>query len=119
MATIQAVEKTRLLLLPHLAMTQALNTPAAKQEGIGLAFQKLVEGRREQVERGLPLCGMGILAQREDVRVRAIALLAERKELEAGELWRPVSDLEPAGPFFMVLVAGRIMVEIGEVWRRA
>lgn len=67
-----------------------------------------------QVERGLPLCGMGISAQKEDVRVRAIALLAERTELEPGEVWRPVSDLEPAGPFFGVLVAGRVMVEIGQ-----
>ena len=30
-----------------------------------------------------------------------------------GDEWTPVSDAEPSGPFFGVLVAGRVMVEIG------
>lgn len=113
MATIQTTERTRLLVLPHLAMKQALATPAAKQEGITLAFQKLVDGRFDQVERGVPLCSMGIAAQKDDPRVRALALLAERTDLETGDEWTPVSDAEPSGPFFGVLVAGRVMVEIG------
>jgi len=114
MATVQVgTEKLRLLLLPHLAMKQALATAAAKSEGITDAFEKLVAGRREQVERGVPLCAMGILAQKSDVRVRAIALLAERVDLETGEEWAPIADSEPSGPFFGVLAAGRVMVEIG------
>lgn len=113
MATIQTTERTRLLVLPHAAMKQALASPAAKQEGICVAFQKLVDGRYDQVDRGVPLCGMGITSQKDDPRVRAIALLAERTDLEAGDEWCPVPDAEPAGPFFGVLVSGRVMVEIG------
>lgn len=113
MATIQSTERTRLLVLPHAAMKQALASPAAKQEGICVAFQKLVDGRYDQVDRGVPLCGMGITTQKDDPRVRAIALLAERRDLEAGDEWCPVPDSEPAGPFFGVLVSGRVMVEIG------
>jgi hypothetical protein len=33
----------------------------------------------------------------------------------AGDEWCPVPDSEPAGPFFGVLVSGRVMVEIGPV----
>ncbi|CAE7195742.1 SKOR [Symbiodinium natans] len=114
MATVQVLqERCRLLLLPHVAMSQALAGVAAKSEGITDAFQKLVTGRREQVERGVPLCAMNILAQKNDVRVRAIALVAERADLETGEEWQPIADSEPSGPFFGVLASGRVMVEIG------
>ena len=62
-------------------------------QGITLAFQKLVDGRFDQVrffffgkigiatmefwlktevERGVPLCSMGIAAQKDDPRVRAL-----------------------------------------------
>ncbi|CAE7709012.1 SKOR [Symbiodinium sp. CCMP2592] len=41
------------------------------------------------------------------------ALLAERVDLETGEEWAPIADSEPSGPFFGVLAAGRVMVEIG------
>ncbi|CAJ1406281.1 unnamed protein product, partial [Effrenium voratum] len=113
MASVHTTEKCRVIVLSHQAMRQALATPAAKHEGITLAFEHLVERRLEQVERGVPLCSMGISAQKEDVRVRAIALLAERADLETGDAWTPISDTEPSGPFFGVLVSGRVMVEIG------
>ena len=40
-----------------------------------------------------------------------------RNPPRAGDEWCPVPDSEPAGPFFGVLVSGRVMVEIGPVGR--
>lgn len=113
MATVRAVSTCRVLIVPHAAMEKATQSPFAKDEGIADAFECLVQSRYKQVARGSPICGLGIDASPDDTRVRAIALLSERMELQPGEVWTPVGDTDPCGPRIGILHAGRAMVQIG------
>eukprot|EP00933_Yihiella_yeosuensis_P014412 TRINITY_DN12948_c0_g2_i1.p1 TRINITY_DN12948_c0_g2~~TRINITY_DN12948_c0_g2_i1.p1 ORF type:complete len:863 (+),score=125.53 TRINITY_DN12948_c0_g2_i1:360-2591(+) len=113
MATLRATSDCRLLSLPDTSIKEVLNSSNAKNEGIAEAFQCLCDSRHAQVQQGVPIVSMNIGASVDDVRVRAIALLAERIELQPGDLWTPVADNDPCGPFFGVLLQGRATVEVG------
>lgn len=75
-------------------------------------FDKLIATRHEQVNKGLPLTGLKISAQPDDLAVRTVALQSERLPLEAKEIWRPLPDSDPSGPRIGILVRGRAVVEL-------
>jgi len=101
------------LALPEKVLQQVLSSNVAREQGIHDAFQNLIACRLEQVERGYPISALGVGASAMDVRVRAIALLSERIEMQPGESWNPVPDDDPCGPYIGVLVKGHAMIEIG------
>jgi len=71
-----------------------------------------VQQRKQQVERGMPIAALPINVPHTEVGVRAVALQAERFDLNPGETWMPISDSNPSGPHFAVIVAGRAMLEV-------
>ncbi|CAE8716980.1 unnamed protein product [Polarella glacialis] len=94
-------------------LREVLSSSVAREEGIHDAFQNLVDCRHAQVARGVPMVGLVRGASPSDLRVRAIALIAERIEMQPGETWTPVSDDDPCGPFFGVLLlqSGSLFME--------
>jgi len=114
MATLRASTACRAVALPESSLREVLSSSVAREEGIHDAFQNLVDCRHAQVARGVPMVGLVRGASPSDLRVRAIALIAERIEMQPGETWTPVSDDDPCGPFFGVLLQGRVIVEIGQ-----
>mmetsp|Transcript_47864 Transcript_47864/g.86344 ORF Transcript_47864/g.86344 Transcript_47864/m.86344 type:complete len:1659 (-) Transcript_47864:128-5104(-) len=115
MASVRATTTCRMLVLPDSSLKQVLQSGVAKDEGIAEAFQFLLETRHEQVSRGMPICGLDVSAEIDDVRVRAIALLSERIDLQPGEEWFPMSAEDPAGGAYIgMLVSGSAMVEMGD-----
>jgi CRP-like cAMP-binding protein len=76
-----------------------------------IAFDRLVEGRLEQVERGVPLTALPILARADDLCVRAVALQAERIDLAPGDFWQPLPTNDPCGDHLGVVVKGRVDLE--------
>lgn len=113
MATLHATSDCRVLMLPEHAVREALTSSGCKEEGIGDGYQTLIDSRHEQVREGFPITALGIGASQDDVRVRAIALLAERFDLQPGETLTPISDDDPCGPYYAFVVQGRATVEIG------
>jgi len=70
-------------------------------------LEELADGRHEQVKHGLPLSALPLGIPPDDVCVRAVALQADRIDLEPGEILEALSDRSPCGPHFSVLVRGR------------
>lgn len=76
-----------------------------------LAFAKLIDSRQKQVEKGLPLSVLELPICADDTSVRAIALQAERVELDRGELWELFPDCDPSGPHLGILTKGHARLE--------
>jgi len=114
-ATIRSTARTRVLSVTAKALSNAIkNSP---EPLVRRAFSRLAESRHEQVQKGLPMCALPINAKADDVCVRAVALQAERIELQPGQAWPPLSDLDACGPHFGVLVKGKAALETVEEQR--
>lgn len=108
-ATIKAVGRCRILNVTSKALSRAIK--CSPEELIRVAFPRLVESRRNQVQRGLPMCALPISARPDDVCVRAVALQAERIDLAPGQTWVPLPDSDTCGPHFGILVKGKAVLE--------
>lgn len=112
-ATLRATESSRALEVPREAIESPMERDAETWGLSKEALEQIAEDRRDQVERGLPMCALPIGVGVEDVAVRAIALQAERIDLAPGEIWQPLLDTSPGGPHFGVLAHGRAVLELG------
>lgn len=107
-ATMKASVRCRILQVTAKALKRAIDRSSAE---FASAFSHLAESRREQVQKGLPICALPIKANPEDVSVRAVALQAERIDLAPGQSWLPLSDDDSCGSHFGVLVKGKAVLE--------
>lgn len=110
LVAVRAASACRVLEVTSDALQRALAGPhcGAMKDGL----QSLMDSRREQVERGMPLGAVGVGAKAEDPSVRAADVLAERLHFEAGQYWEPLPDSDPCGPHVGILVHGRAVVTI-------
>eukprot|EP00931_Biecheleriopsis_adriatica_P083389 TRINITY_DN5698_c0_g1_i2.p1 TRINITY_DN5698_c0_g1~~TRINITY_DN5698_c0_g1_i2.p1 ORF type:complete len:1605 (+),score=366.13 TRINITY_DN5698_c0_g1_i2:141-4955(+) len=113
MASLVAATSCDVLVLPNDCLDQVLHSGIAKTEGVGDAFKRLVASRRAQIAKGTPICDLNLMAAADDVRVRAIAGLSEHIELQPHEVYLPIPDDDPSGPYMIMLVSGRCMLEVG------
>mmetsp|Transcript_41153 Transcript_41153/g.106449 ORF Transcript_41153/g.106449 Transcript_41153/m.106449 type:complete len:313 (+) Transcript_41153:2-940(+) len=96
--------------VPAKALRRALNLQS--EEAMGEGFRCLLESRRAQVDRCLPLSALNIKLPPGDPSVRAIALQAERMHLEPGDIWECLPDMDPCGPRLAIFVSGRAVLEL-------
>lgn len=113
MATVRATAPTVVVTMTDCALREALKSKGSEAKEMREAFQALVASRHEQVSRGLPMTGLPINANPDDVCVRAVALLSEQLNFMPGEVWQAVPDDDPCGPHFGVVLSGRLMIEMG------
>jgi CRP-like cAMP-binding protein len=111
-ATVRAVGKVRVLSVTQKALDRAIEK--SDEDMVRMAFARLTESRREQVQKGMPMCALPINAKPEDVCVRAVALQAERIDLAPGQCWEPLSDFDACGAHFGVITKGRALLETVE-----
>eukprot|EP00929_Paragymnodinium_shiwhaense_P112536 TRINITY_DN80794_c0_g1_i1.p1 TRINITY_DN80794_c0_g1~~TRINITY_DN80794_c0_g1_i1.p1 ORF type:complete len:1603 (+),score=440.27 TRINITY_DN80794_c0_g1_i1:181-4989(+) len=111
-ADIVAASRCRVLKVTATALRQALSREenAVARE----AFDRLIESRRLQVERGMPLAALGINVPPDDLCARVIALQAEFIPLEKDQYWNPISNEDPCGPHLGIFVKGDAMLELDD-----
>jgi len=107
--TVRALKPCRVVPVPGKVLQRALSE--SEMEEVRAAFEHLVASRREQVTKGLPISALPIGVRADDVCARAVALQAERVDLDPDEIWSPIHDYDPCGPHFGVLVRGRAVME--------
>mmetsp|Transcript_40968 Transcript_40968/g.118375 ORF Transcript_40968/g.118375 Transcript_40968/m.118375 type:complete len:721 (-) Transcript_40968:124-2286(-) len=109
MISAKAASACRVLEVTSDALQRALEGPhgAAMKQGL----EGLVQSRREQAERAVPLAALSIGAK-EDPSVRTACLLAERLHFEAGQFWEPIPDSDPCGPHVGILAQGKAVLTI-------
>lgn len=71
----------------------------------------MVSSRQQQVEKALPLSALDLPTAADDTSIGAIALQAERVELDRGELWEMMPDSCPSGPHISILTKGNARLE--------
>jgi len=106
--TARATATCRMLVVTAEALQRALCIPGADTMKEGL--KRLVESRRKQMEKGMPLCQLPIGANAEDATVRAAAIHAERLYFDPEQPWEPLPDTDALGPHLGVLARGRARV---------
>jgi CRP-like cAMP-binding protein len=82
-----------------------------RAEPVKKAFSVLVESRREQVRKGLPLAALPLRLRPDDTGVCAVSMQAERIDIAAGELWEPEGESN-CGKHMVVLAHGRAQLEL-------
>jgi CRP-like cAMP-binding protein len=108
-ATIRAVETCRVLAVTASALQRALNKEENTEAQV--AFDELQRSRKQQVEEGLPITALPIVCSADDLCAQAIALQAERLELESGALCEMLSSHDPCGIHFLILASGDAVLE--------
>mmetsp|Transcript_61071 Transcript_61071/g.170442 ORF Transcript_61071/g.170442 Transcript_61071/m.170442 type:complete len:398 (-) Transcript_61071:342-1535(-) len=111
-ATCRALEECLVLTVTEEALQSAVEGPGVSWSSMRAGFARLLEGRRAQVETGLPLCALPLTAQQGSVAVTAVALHAERLPTELGDTWEPLPDTHPCGPHVVIVTRGRLVLEI-------
>jgi len=109
MATLRATSDCRVLEVTRAALRQVLDLP--ENANMHRAFEILVTSRHEQIAKGLPLSALPLNVPHDNLFVRAVALLAERMDVEAGQEWDARPDSDACGPHTCVLAKGRAAVE--------
>jgi len=108
----RAASACRVLEVTCDALQRGLRRPNAEVMKEGL--ERLMESRRKQAERGVPLTALNVGAKAEDPSIRTAGLLAERLHFEAGQFWDPIPDSDPCGAHVGILVHGRAVLTIGD-----
>lgn len=109
-STLRAAVNCRVLIITGGAIRKLLESPEAKEAS--REMDMLIQSRRQQVEKGLPITALPLHVTAEDLCAKAIALNAERFQLAPGSAWEPHPDSGPCGPHVAVLAKGRGMLEI-------
>jgi len=111
MSSLRAITHCTILKVTDAALKEAASRPGSEDIRDGL--QRLVARRRMQVNKGLPLSALPYIGvEATDPCVRAVALMSECVRLQEGELWAPIRDDDPCGPYFTVILRGRVTVEV-------
>eukprot|EP00927_Polykrikos_kofoidii_P044061 TRINITY_DN38136_c0_g1_i2.p1 TRINITY_DN38136_c0_g1~~TRINITY_DN38136_c0_g1_i2.p1 ORF type:complete len:1517 (-),score=269.81 TRINITY_DN38136_c0_g1_i2:238-4683(-) len=110
MATVRARTSCRILSVTAEALQQALAGPHGKALVEG--FERLIYSRRKQVATGAPITCLPVDAKPDCVSVRGVSLLSEQILLAPNEVWLPLPDSDPCGPYIGVLAVGRAKLEM-------
>lgn len=109
-ATVRANQRCRVI---HLAQEVLMRT-LQRLDDLVLRdkIEDLAASRQKQIKRGLPLSALPLGIPIDDLCVRAVALQAHRIDLQPEETLQAIDDAGPCGPYFSVLVRGRLIVEM-------
>eukprot|EP00931_Biecheleriopsis_adriatica_P079347 TRINITY_DN5274_c0_g1_i1.p1 TRINITY_DN5274_c0_g1~~TRINITY_DN5274_c0_g1_i1.p1 ORF type:complete len:1478 (-),score=279.90 TRINITY_DN5274_c0_g1_i1:139-4572(-) len=108
-ATIRATCRTNVVLVPASLIWKVLK--ADPDSTAQKAFARLEEERREQVDRGMPMCALPLSVTVRDVVARVVALHADRFDLPPDATAKPQS--QSRGPHFYIFVRGTANLMIG------
>lgn len=110
--TARALQPCRVIAVTAEALQRVMRTPEG--EVMQKGSDKLLDQRKEQVDRGLPLSVLTTKTSVNDVAARLVSSQAERLDFSSGAYWEMLPDSDPNGPRLGIITHGKAVVEISD-----